>query len=70
MKVILDIEEKRADFFLELLKSLDYIKILQEIKDSKKSQIIQNLIEAFEDVKAHEAGKIKLNRAKDFLNEL
>ncbi len=70
MKVLLDIEENRAAFFLELLKSLDYIKVLQEIKDQEKSQAVLDLIEAFNDVKLHQQGKKELKAAKDLLNEL
>ena len=48
MKVILDIQENRVPFFMELLKSLDYIHILKEIKSKEKSQAIQDLAEAFQ----------------------
>lgn len=70
MKVILDIKENRAPFFMELLKSLDYVHILKEVKDKEKSQAIQDLAEAFNDVKLYEEGKKKLKSAKDLLNEL
>ena len=36
MKVILDIKDNRVPFFMELLKSLDYINILKEVKDLKE----------------------------------
>jgi hypothetical protein len=70
MKVILDIKDNRSSFFLELLKSLDYVNILKEVKGKEKSKSINNLIEAFNEVKLHEEGKIKLKKAKDLLNEL
>lgn len=70
MKVILDIQENRVPFFMELLKSLDYIHILKEIKNKEKSQAIQDLAEAFNDVKLYEEGKKKLKSAKDLLDEL
>ena len=41
MKVILDIQENRVPFFMELLKSLDYISILKEVKNKEKSIIRQ-----------------------------
>ena len=37
MKVILDIEDNRVPFFMELLKSLDYISILKEVRDKEQS---------------------------------
>lgn len=70
MKVILDIKESRVPFFMELLKSLDYVEVLKEVKDNKKSKAIQDLIEAFNDVKLYEEGKKQLKSAKDLLNEL
>ena len=70
MKIILDIKENRIAFFMELIKSLDFISIVKKVKDEKESQIVSDLAEAFEDVKQYEQGKIKLKSAKDLLNEL
>lgn len=71
MKVILDIKEtSRVPFFMELIKSLDYISIIKEVKDKHKGQAIADMAEAFNDVKLYEQGKKKLKSAKDLLNEL
>lgn len=71
MKVILDIKEnKRVPFFMEMIKGLDYVSVLKEIKEKRKSRLISDLAEAFNDVKLHEQGKKKLKTAKDLLNEL
>jgi hypothetical protein len=71
MKVILDIKENsRVPFFMELMKSLDYISNIKEVKDKKKSDFISDLADAFNDVKLYEKGKKKLKSAKDLLNEL
>jgi len=71
MKVILDIKENnRIPFFMEMLKSLDYITIIKEVKEERKSQFINDLAEAFNDVKLYDQGKKKLKSAKDLLNEL
>ena len=70
MKVILDIKDNRGAFFMELLKSLDYIKVVKEIKDKHKSQAIQDLAEALNDAELHEQGKKKLKSAKDLMDEL
>ena len=70
MKVILDIKENsRIPFFMELIKSLDYIDVIEEIKDKRKSRLIADMAEAFSDAKLHEQGKKKLKSAKDLLNE-
>jgi ABC-type metal ion transport system substrate-binding protein len=70
MKVILDIKDNRGPFFMELLKSWDYVNILKEVKNKEKSEAIQDLVEAFNDVKLHEEGKKQLKSAKDLLDEL
>ncbi len=71
MKVILDIKESsRVPFFMEMVKSLDYISVIKEVKEERNSQFIADLAEAFNDVKQYEKGKKKLKSAKDLLNEL
>ena len=70
MKVILDIQDSRAPFFMELIKSLGFVNILKEVNNKKKSIAIQNLAEAFKDVKLYEEGKKQLKSAKDLLDEL
>lgn len=71
IKVILDIkEDNRIPFFMEMVKSLDYITVVKEIKDERKNKFITDLAEAFSDVRLYEQGKKKLKSAKDLLNEL
>lgn len=70
MKVLLDIKENRVPFFMELVKSLDYISIVKEVKEKRKSQFVSDLAEAFDDIKQYEQGKKKLKSAKQLLNEL
>lgn len=71
MKIILDIKENsRIPFFMELIKSLNYISVINEIKDKRKGEFVTDLAEAFNDVKLYEQGKKKLKKAKDLLNEL
>ena len=70
MKVILDIQDNRVPLFMELLKSLDYISILKEVKDKDKSKVVQDLADAFNDVKLHQENKKELKPAKTLLDEL
>lgn len=51
-------------------KSLDFISVLKEVKDKEKSMAIQDLAEAFNDVKLYEDGKKQLKSAKDLLDKL
>jgi len=71
MKVILDIKDTgHFSFFMELIKSLNYINVIKEVRDERKSQFITDLSDAFNDVKLFEQGKKKLKSAKDLLNEI
>ncbi len=70
MKVILDIKESRVPFFMELIKSLDFVHVIKESSSKEKSEAIESLTEAFNDVKLYEQGKKELKSAKDLLNEL
>ncbi len=70
MKVILDIQESRVPFFMELIKSLGFVNIINEVNNKEKDISIQNLVEAFNDVKLYEEGKKQLKSAKDLLDEL
>ena len=70
MKVILDVKDNRVPFFMELLKSLDFVDVLKEVRDKEKSRAIQDLAEAFEDVKLYGQGQKDLKSAKDLLDEL
>jgi hypothetical protein len=70
MKVLLEIQENRSDFFMEMLKSLKYISVLGIAKEKKQEEAITNLVEAFQNVNQYEKGEKKLKNAKDLLNEL
>ncbi|MCV9388200.1 hypothetical protein [Reichenbachiella ulvae] len=70
MKVILDIDDSNTTAFLKLVEGLDYVNILKTISNEKTEQSIQDLVEAFEDVRLHEDGKKQLKSASDLLNGL
>ena len=70
MKVILDVSDQRHSFFLELVNSLGFVKVVKEIKSKRKEQAMEDLVEAFEDVRLHQQGKKKLRSAEDLMNEL
>jgi hypothetical protein len=70
MKITLDIKSNRFPFFMELVKSLKYVQVVEEKKNEHKTQFIRDFIEALDNVKQYEKGKKKLKSAKDLLNEL
>ena len=70
MKLILAISDNKSLFFMELVRSFDYIRVVKEVNGEAESQLISDLSDAFNDVKLYEQGKKKLKSAKDLLNEL
>ncbi len=68
MKVLLDIKDDKADSLMDVLKSLPYVKA-EQISLSK-AQFLNALKQAVQEVTLAKKGKIKLQSAKDFLNEI
>jgi len=68
MKVLLDIKDNKADFVMELLNNLPFVKT--ETISPKKAHFLKELKQSINEVKLAKSGKIKLQSAKDFLNEL
>ena len=67
-QVTLNIKENKFRFFMELVKSLDFVQV-DEDGDSKEA-ILSNIKKGLEEVKLARQGKLKTTAAKDFLNEL
>lgn len=70
MKVILEIQENKAPFFIELINGLKYIRIVKKVSDKNKSKAIQDIVDAFNDVKLYEEGKKSLKSANQLLDEI
>ncbi len=68
MKLLLDIKDSKADFMMELLKSFSFVKT--ESLTPAKAQFLRELKGSVEEVAMAKGGKIKLESARDFLNEL
>lgn len=66
-QIILNIQESKYNFILELLKNFDFVEI--EDGDAKKD-IEKNLRQGFKDLKRYKQGELKTTPAKDFLHEL
>ena len=67
-QILLNVEEKKIQFFLELVKSLDFVEV-NNGGDSKEA-IIQNIKQGLEEVKLAKQGKLKTTPAKEFFNDL
>ena len=68
MKILLDIKDNKADFVLELLADLKYVKT--KTLSPYKAEILEGLRDAVEEVKLAKAGKLKLKKASELLDEL
>ncbi|HET6990545.1 MAG TPA: hypothetical protein VFJ43_04440 [Bacteroidia bacterium] len=70
MKIILNIKDKNAPFFLELVKKFDFVEVIKLINNPAKEKAVQDILVAFEDVAKYEKGKKKLKSAKKLLDEI
>lgn len=72
MKVTLDIKDSKAAAFLNFVKSLDFIRIQskEDYEEPTKQEILDSIKQGMKEVQLHKEGKIELQSARDFLNEL
>ena len=68
-QILINIKDSKYQFFLELLKSFDFVEI-EEYEGDSREEIIANLKQGFKEMKLYKQGKLKTTVAKDFLNEL
>jgi len=68
MKLLLDIKDSKADFVMELLNNFPFVKA--ESLTPAKAKLMKDLKKSAEEVSLAKEGKIKLQSARDFLNEL
>ena len=69
MKILLDIKDNKAAFFMEVLKNFSFVKKATPIT-AAKAELIHDIKEAVEELKLVKEGKIKAVPAKEFLSEL
>ena len=68
MKVLLDIQDSKAQPLLEVLSGLSYVKA-KPLTDAK-AQLMGEIREAVEEMKLIRTGKKQARDAEEFLNEL
>jgi hypothetical protein len=70
-QVVLNIPDNKYPFFMELLKSLSFVKVPDEAKLTKKQkEFVEGTKSALEQVEQHIKGEIKLKTADQLFNEL
>jgi len=68
MKVLLDIQDNKAVYLMEILKDLPFVKA--KLLSDEKALLIEEIKEAVDEMKLIRQGKKKARNAEDFLNEL
>lgn len=68
MKVLVEIKDSKAEFVMELLNSLSYVKT--KPLTPYKAQVLVELKEAVDNLNKVKQGKLKARPAQELLNEL
>lgn len=68
MKLLLEIPDNKAASFLDVIKSISYVKT-KTLTDTK-ALLMEEIREAVDEMKLIRAGKKHARNAEDFLNEL
>jgi len=68
MKVLVDVKDSKASFFMELMHSFRYVKA--KPITNEKAMLLEEIKEAVENVKLAKEGKLKAKPLTELLNEL
>ena len=68
MKVLLDIKDTKADFVMELLESLSFVKA--QPLSPYKAKVLEDVRQAVEEMHLIKEGKLVARDAEDLFNEL
>lgn len=69
MQVLVEIPDNKADFGLEVLRNLVFVKKAKQMS-AEKIELWEDLKEASKEVHLHKQRKINLKTAQDLLDEL
>lgn len=67
-QIVLNIEEKKYKFFIELIKNFDFITVFDE--NTAKKQALKQIATGMQSAILADKGEIKTRPAKSFINEL
>ena len=68
MRLVLDIEDSKAEFIMNLLKEFSFVKTSKMYEEPE--DVVSNLAEAVEEMKLIKKGELKGLDLKDVLDEL
>jgi len=69
MTLIIDIEDDKVPFFLELLDNLKFVATVDQISPYK-ANLVSSLCQAVKEINEVSSGRLKARDADEFLNEL
>jgi hypothetical protein len=70
-QVTLHIPDNKYPLFMELAKSIDFIKKIDVVEEAPtKKQIVQGVEQAVKEINLVKAGKLKAKDARQLINEL
>ena len=72
-QLVLNIPDNKLNFFLEVLKNFRFVKVKEKNEmslDAQQKEFVDDIKQSLHEVELHQQGKIKLQSARDFLNEL
>lgn len=70
MKIVLEVKKERYAFFVELIKSLSFVRLVSLEDTSKRNSSLRDMAEALNDVKLHQQGAKKLKTIEELLDEI
>jgi hypothetical protein len=68
MRLVLDVKDEKAAFFLEMLRNFKFVKL--DEASIEKARILADLKKAVTEVNRAKRGEIKLRSAQELLDEL
>jgi hypothetical protein len=68
MKVLLDIQEQKAAFFMEVLRNFSFVQATP-LTDTK-AEFLKDLKDSVKEVQLAKEGKLKLQSAREVLDEI
>jgi hypothetical protein len=69
MKILLEVNDNRAEFAMEFLKNVSFVKKAKTLSPHKAS-VLNDVKEAVKEMKLIKAGKLTARNAEDLINEL
>ncbi|CAN5385375.1 hypothetical protein BH10BAC3_BH10BAC3_32610 [soil metagenome] len=68
-QVTLNIPDKKYPFFMELVKSLDFVEKIDD-SEERKDRVLSSIRQAVKEINSVKKGKLKARDARELINEI